>query len=260
MNAPAGPVHIADVALPDLSHRQLEAAFYGLAKLPAKRREHISTRSVRHVAGLVNVALNKAFRLDLIAMNPMLLGDVMLNVASPAQPLGTNPSCTMAAFASPVFSGFAEPLSSVPVSEPPHAVAPSSPRTAAPSTIFLISTPSPSPPFRPSRRRDERVSSTRDTALQQRAYLGAAKSRSHCRISANSCSTNAHARSRAQEALNAKSAELDWRRRKRARVASTRLPFRIAQLAALCWIARRHTWIRALAGFGHPMRANRSSS
>src|SRR5262249_17424195 len=58
--------------LPDLSHRQLEAAFYGLAKLPAKRREHISTRSVRHVAGLVNVALNKAFRLDLIAMNPML--------------------------------------------------------------------------------------------------------------------------------------------------------------------------------------------
>lgn len=55
-----------------LTHRELEPALYRLLEAKGKRREHISARTVRHVAGLVNVALNKAFRLELIDVNPML--------------------------------------------------------------------------------------------------------------------------------------------------------------------------------------------
>ena len=64
LNAPEGAVRLADIDLADLSHKQLEAALYGLLKLPGKRRKHISARTVRHVAGLLSVALNKAFRLE----------------------------------------------------------------------------------------------------------------------------------------------------------------------------------------------------
>lgn len=51
---------------------QLEAALLGLLKQKAIRREHISVHTVRHVAGLLQVALNEAFRLDLILVDPML--------------------------------------------------------------------------------------------------------------------------------------------------------------------------------------------
>jgi hypothetical protein len=37
-----------------------------------KGRAQLSVRSVRYVAGVLNVALNKAFKLELIAENPML--------------------------------------------------------------------------------------------------------------------------------------------------------------------------------------------
>jgi hypothetical protein len=60
---PTGQVGWVGFPLADLAHQQLEAAFYTLLKAKGKRREHISTRTVRHVAGLLNVALNKAFRL-----------------------------------------------------------------------------------------------------------------------------------------------------------------------------------------------------
>jgi integrase len=72
LDAPEGPVQLSEVDLADLSHTKIEAALYGLLKLPGKRREHISARTVRHVAGLLSVALNKAFRLELIPVNPML--------------------------------------------------------------------------------------------------------------------------------------------------------------------------------------------
>jgi len=72
LDAPDGPVQIAGVNLTDLSHTKIESALYRLLKLPAKRREHISARTVRHVAGLLSVALNKAFRLGLVPVNPML--------------------------------------------------------------------------------------------------------------------------------------------------------------------------------------------
>src|SRR5207248_4899816 len=50
----------------------LEAALFALLKAKGKRRKHISGRTVRHVAGVLHVALNKAFKLELISVNPML--------------------------------------------------------------------------------------------------------------------------------------------------------------------------------------------
>lgn len=55
-----------------LKHVQLETALRALLKQRAARREHISARTVRHVAGVIQVALNEAFRPDLIAVSPML--------------------------------------------------------------------------------------------------------------------------------------------------------------------------------------------
>jgi integrase len=66
------PSALAQTPLADVTHQQLEATFYGLLKAKGKRRKHISARTVRHVAGLLNVALNKAFKLEFIQVNPML--------------------------------------------------------------------------------------------------------------------------------------------------------------------------------------------
>jgi integrase len=66
------PAALAQTPLADVTHQQLEATFYGLLKAKGKRRKHISARTVRHVAGLLNVALNKAFKLEFIQVNPML--------------------------------------------------------------------------------------------------------------------------------------------------------------------------------------------
>jgi integrase len=70
------PSELAQIALTELNHKQIETALYALLKAKGKRREHISARSVRHVAGLLNVALNKAFKLELIHVNPMLRVDL----------------------------------------------------------------------------------------------------------------------------------------------------------------------------------------
>jgi len=66
------PAPLAQISLPDLTHQPLEAALFALLMAQGKRRKHISARTVRHVAGFLNVALNKAFRLELIHVNPML--------------------------------------------------------------------------------------------------------------------------------------------------------------------------------------------
>ena len=66
------PAALAQRPLADVTHQQLEATFYGLLKARGKRRKHISARTVRHVAGSLNVALNKAFKLEFIQVNPML--------------------------------------------------------------------------------------------------------------------------------------------------------------------------------------------
>jgi integrase len=66
------PSALSLTPIADLTHQQLEAMLYGLLKAKGKRRKHISARTVRHVAGLLHVALNKAFKLELIPANPML--------------------------------------------------------------------------------------------------------------------------------------------------------------------------------------------
>src|ERR1035437_2379866 len=65
-------VTVARAPIATLKHGQLEAALRALLKQPAVRREHISARTVCHVGGVLQVALNEAFRLDLIPVNPML--------------------------------------------------------------------------------------------------------------------------------------------------------------------------------------------
>src|SRR5262249_7800707 len=57
---------LAAVDLRELHHGQIETSLFALLAEKAKRREHISATTVRHVGGLLNVVLNKAFMLDLI--------------------------------------------------------------------------------------------------------------------------------------------------------------------------------------------------
>lgn len=63
---------VAAIPISALKHAPLESALLALLRQPGKRREHISVRTMRHVAGVLQVALNEAFRLDLITVNPML--------------------------------------------------------------------------------------------------------------------------------------------------------------------------------------------
>lgn len=62
----------AQTTIASLKHVQLETALRTLMEQRAVRREHISARTFRHVAGVLQAALNEAFRLDLITVNPML--------------------------------------------------------------------------------------------------------------------------------------------------------------------------------------------
>ena len=71
--ATAGEISsLAQTPISAFKHMQLETALLGLLKQKGIRRDHISVRTVRHVASLLHVALNEAFRLDLIPVNPML--------------------------------------------------------------------------------------------------------------------------------------------------------------------------------------------
>jgi integrase len=64
--------HLAQVPLSDLRRPQLRSAFYALLRSKGDRREHISARTVRHVASVVSVALNEAVEQELLPSNPML--------------------------------------------------------------------------------------------------------------------------------------------------------------------------------------------
>jgi integrase len=57
--------------LKDVTAGQLESVLYDLLKAPAKRRKHLSAKTICHVAGVINVSLNKAFKMDRIPVNPM---------------------------------------------------------------------------------------------------------------------------------------------------------------------------------------------
>jgi integrase len=64
--------NIAGARLGDLRHVEIENALLSLMRMRGERRERLSTHTVLHVASLLRVALGKAYRLDLIAANPML--------------------------------------------------------------------------------------------------------------------------------------------------------------------------------------------
>jgi integrase len=66
------PATLAATPLAELKHTAVEAALYALLRMPAKRREHLSPKSVREIAGVLSVSLNEAFRLDKISVNPLL--------------------------------------------------------------------------------------------------------------------------------------------------------------------------------------------
>ena len=63
---------LGEVPLLRLTHTDLESALFALLKVPGKRRKHLSVKTVLHVAGIINVTLNKAFKLGLVPVNPML--------------------------------------------------------------------------------------------------------------------------------------------------------------------------------------------
>lgn len=71
----AGPsellVQLSNRPLPCITHAELEPALTSLVGARGKRRQ-LSVRLVRHVAGVVSVAMRKAFALNLISSNPML--------------------------------------------------------------------------------------------------------------------------------------------------------------------------------------------
>ena len=62
---------LANTPLSLISHSQIETALYLLWRTKSKRRDHLSSRTIRHVGGVLSVALNKAFRLGFINANPM---------------------------------------------------------------------------------------------------------------------------------------------------------------------------------------------
>lgn len=74
---------LATSKLTELDHRKIEDALMALLKVRTARTQGLSRRSVRHLGGFLNVALNKAVRLDLIPFNPMMKVD--LPGAEPAE-------------------------------------------------------------------------------------------------------------------------------------------------------------------------------
>jgi hypothetical protein len=56
------PAKLAAAPLAAVDHVLIEATLYALWRMPAKRREHLSAKTVREVAGVLSVSLNKAFR------------------------------------------------------------------------------------------------------------------------------------------------------------------------------------------------------
>ncbi len=66
------PAALAATPLEDVKHPEVESALYALLRMPAKKRKHLSPKTVREVASVLSVALNEAFRLDKILVNPFL--------------------------------------------------------------------------------------------------------------------------------------------------------------------------------------------
>lgn len=66
------PAQLAATPLEAVGHKQVELALRALLRMKAKRVAHLSVKTVREVAGVLSVALNEAFRLEKININPLL--------------------------------------------------------------------------------------------------------------------------------------------------------------------------------------------
>ncbi len=66
------PAALAATPLEDVKYPAVESALYALLRMPAKKRAHLSPKTVREIANVLSVALNEAFRLDRILVNPFL--------------------------------------------------------------------------------------------------------------------------------------------------------------------------------------------
>jgi len=73
LNAAEGaPAVLAATPLVDLKHLAVETALYALLRMPARRKKHLSPKSVREIAGVLSVSLNEAFPLDKVLVSPLL--------------------------------------------------------------------------------------------------------------------------------------------------------------------------------------------
>jgi len=66
------PAKLAVAPLDQIDHKIVESALRSLLHAKAKRREHLSPKTIREIAGVLSVSLNEAFRLEKIAINPLL--------------------------------------------------------------------------------------------------------------------------------------------------------------------------------------------
>ena len=68
------PAKVASTLLVEVgkAHALIEAALYRLFRMPSKKRTHLSAKTVREIANVLRVALEEAFRLEKINVNPML--------------------------------------------------------------------------------------------------------------------------------------------------------------------------------------------
>jgi hypothetical protein len=73
LNAAEGEAaKLASMPLPDADHLAVERSLYALLRMKAKRRAHLSPKTVREIAAVLSVSFDKAFRLSKINVNPVL--------------------------------------------------------------------------------------------------------------------------------------------------------------------------------------------
>jgi integrase len=70
-DAPPEMNTLARTPLASVRRAQFKPALFALLSAKAKRREHLSGRSILHVRGLLSVALNEAVEQELLPANPM---------------------------------------------------------------------------------------------------------------------------------------------------------------------------------------------
>jgi len=63
---------LANTPISRVTRKDIKLAMFALLRAKGKRREHISPRTVRHVAGLVSSALSEGVELEMLPANPML--------------------------------------------------------------------------------------------------------------------------------------------------------------------------------------------